>query len=149
MRIVSRSSFASLSLVAVLASPALAQLTVTSTSPVRHTLTAAPNASIVIDFDRPLNLSTVPPVAASVTVFGAYSGVMPGKFTLENANATLRFRPTRSFFAGERVIVSMRDTIQGADASTIQAGGYAYQFYVDSEAAPATLTPKLRRPRSP
>jgi hypothetical protein len=140
MRTVSRSLFASLSLVAVLASPAFAQLTVTSTTPARHTLTAAPNASIVIDFDRPLNLSTVPPVTASITVFGAYSGVMPGKFTLENANATLRFRPTRSFFAGERVVVSMRDTIQGADASTIQAGGYAYQFAVGSEAAPATFT---------
>ncbi len=140
MRIVSRSIVASAFLSTLFAAPSLAQLTVTGTSPARHALTAAPNASIVIDFDRPLGVATVPPATASISVFGSYSGTMSGTWTLENANARLRFRPKRSFFAGERVIVSLRDTIQGADASTIQAGGYAYQYCVDSEPAPATFT---------
>lgn len=140
MRIPSR-FIACLTLLSFLAAPATAvQLTVSSTSPVRHALSEAPNTSIVVNFDRPLNLATVPPLAPSVTVFGAYSGRMPGKFTLESGDATLRFRPARSFFAGERVIVSLRDTIQGADASSIQPGGYAYQFNVESEPAPATFT---------
>lgn len=126
---------------ALLASPAAAQLTVTSTTPSRHFLTAAPNGSIEINFDRALDPTTVPPGAAgAVRVFGTYSGAMAGTFSLSNGNATLRFDPARTFFAGERVIVSLRDTLKGADASTIQAGGYAYQFYVKSEPAPATFT---------
>jgi hypothetical protein len=113
------------------------QLHVVGTEPQRHALTAPDAAPVRIEFDRALDPLTVPPSAATVTLFGKVSGVAAGTFTLENAGRTLRFDPASPFEAGEEVVVVVARSVAAADGSPMRSAGFAYTFRVAS--APAAL----------
>ena len=113
------------------------QLSVVGTAPLRHALTAADTGPVRIEFDRALDPLTVPPNAATVSLFGKVSGVATGTFTLENSGRTLRFDPASPFEAGEEVSVGVSRFVRAADGSPMRSAGFAYTFRVAS--APAGL----------
>ncbi|MFN0151928.1 MAG: FG-GAP-like repeat-containing protein [bacterium] len=100
-------------------------LGVVATAPLRHT--AAPvTTTIRIDFDRPLNTSTI--TASSFRVFGRWSGTKSGAFAFSNANQRVTFTPNTPFSAGEFVFVNLANTIAAADATPLRSAGFAFAF---------------------
>src|SRR5262245_33104940 len=89
----------------LLASTASAQLGVTSLSPSMNASNVAPNAPIVVEFDKPVDASTLPPSAPHFHVDGNVTGPIAGTLALENGDQRLRFTPTTPFQAGEIVLV--------------------------------------------
>lgn len=115
------------------------QLSVVSIDPPRHALSAAPNASIVVNFDRAVSPASLPPNTGNFRVIGSASGPAAGTIFYENANQTIRFRPARPFFAGERVFVVVTDGVQAADATFMRPAGYLHQFWIDTLPAPLSF----------
>ncbi len=76
---------------------------VLSISPSNMSGAVSPSQNIEIQFDGPLDPSSVS--AASVRVFGRWSGPAAGSFTLEDGDQRIVFSPAQPFFAGEMVTV--------------------------------------------
>jgi hypothetical protein len=70
----------------------LAAPTVVSVSPVLQSRSASRTAEITIVFDMPMDPSTIN--AANIKVFGQWSGVASGQFSLQNNNTQVRFAPS-------------------------------------------------------
>ena len=68
---------------------------VVTTVPARHTL-AATNATVAINFDRPVNPATI--THGTFRVFGRGSGTAGGSFSFSNGNQTVTLTP--GAFAG-------------------------------------------------
>ncbi len=100
---------------------------VLSTSPAH--LESWPDAQleILIDFDLPLDSTSVTP--ATVAVFGRWSGPRPGAHTLESGGTRLRFVPVDSFSRGEMVTVNLPHSVRFANGDTLTLG-YAWQFMI-------------------
>ena len=73
-----------------------------------------------------------------MSVFGLWSGVMPGEIELADDGLSAVFTPARPFSAGERVTVSVAKSIKGLDGTTM-ARGYAWHFMIATSFA--TLSP--------
>lgn len=134
-----RIPFAAIALIAFVA-PASAQLAVTSTSPTLHASNVSPTAPIVIQFDRALDPTTVPPLAPNVGVFGSITGPVPGSFSLESGNTALRFTPARRFAAGEVVTFGVNHFVRAADTTLMRNAGYYGRYRVVAGVAPGTFT---------
>lgn len=115
---------------------ASAQLAVVAVDPPLNSSNRVPNTSIVVDFDRALDPTTL----NRFGVYGSASGPVAGLKTLENGNARLRFSPTRSFFAGETVMIGMSNQLKAQDGSFLRAAGYVSTFRVRSGVAAMTFT---------
>ncbi len=123
--------------VCFLAMPALAQaIAVSATAPVGNANNVARAAAVTIDFDRPLDTSSI--TGSTFRVWGTQSGPAAGTTAYSNGNATLTFTPSHAFFPGEWVSIQMSHSIAGADASPMRAAGYAFQF--QTATAPAAIT---------
>lgn len=85
-------------------------------------------------FDRPVSTAPVGPV--TFRVFAKSSGVPAGTFSFSNGDRTVTFTPLRPFSAGETVLVNLSHDLLAADASSLRAAGFAYQFPI--RPAPAT-----------
>jgi len=109
-------------------------LRVASHLPGRNAVSAEREAPLVIDFDRPVDPATLN--AASLMIFGRWSGVMPGEVQLAENNTRVLFVPARPFSAGEMVTVSVARHVATADGTTL-GRGYAWQFWTRTR--PATL----------
>ena len=114
----------------VLAAPAAAQLDVVSLSPGINASNVAPNAQIVVDFDRAVDPATLPPSAAHFHISGNVTGPIAGTLALENGDQRLRFTPTKPFEAGEIVSVELDRFVQAADATFLRSGGWSWSFRV-------------------
>ncbi len=79
----------------LVAGVASAQLAVVGTNPALNANNVAANATIAIDFDRPLAPTSIPPTTNDATAFGSISGPLTGTWSLENGGARLRFTPAR------------------------------------------------------
>ena len=108
-----------------------AQLNVTSFTPVRHGLTAHVDAPIRIDFDRPLDPTTIN--TNSLGVFGRWTGVNAGDIQFENANRTLVVHPSTPFTAGDLVTVNLSENVMAADGTPLQTGGFTFQYWTRSQ----------------
>ena len=108
-----------------------AQLQVMHMTPRSHGLNAPLDATIRIDFDRPLNPDTVS--GDHIAAFGRWSGPAEGALQLVNDNRTVLLEPANSFSAGELVSVNLADGLRAADGSSLQAGGYSQQFWTRSQ----------------
>ncbi len=129
MKIQALSLFLSVSLLGPLARVATAaELGVVSTQPARHVLNAARDTDIVVDFDRAVDPTTLPPASKTFLVFGRNTGPAAGSFTLESANQRVRFTPVEPFAAGEDVTVVLTEDLKAADGSFLRTEGYAWQF---------------------
>ncbi len=109
----------------------VAQLNVVSITPVRHGLTAHVDATIRVDFDRPLDPASLS--SDTFSAMGRWSGPVQGTLQLANGNQTILFQPSRSLSAGDLITVSMSAGLTGNDLSSLQTGGYAYQFWTRSQ----------------
>ena len=114
----------------LLSSVASAQLAISTMEPGMNAGHVAPNADIVLHFDRPIDLTALPPTTDDVTVFGKSTGPAAGVWTLENGGTTARFTPQELFAAGEVVQVSVSNQLLASDGSTPRSAGYHYEFRV-------------------
>jgi hypothetical protein len=123
---------------AVLASygAARAQLAVVSTSPALNQNVAV-GSIVSVEFDRPLNLTTVN--ADTFRVFGRGSGTVTGAYSFSNGNRTVTLTPNAPFTAGEFVFVNLSHDLEGADSSSLRAEGYAFQFTTRTAVSPANF----------
>ncbi len=119
-----------------IASSAVAQLSVVATNPTLNASNRAPNASVIVDFDRALDPLTL----AHFGVYGTASGPIAGAVVLENGNQRLRFSPARPYFAGEVVLVGMSHDLRAMDGTFLRQAGYALSFRVKTEPSPMTFT---------
>lgn len=129
-----RASYAA-TLLALWASPAAAQLAVTTSSPALNAQNEAPERSIAVDFDRPLDPSTL----TAVRVTGAYVGPAAGAWTLENGARRLVFTPARPFGAGELVTFAASHSLRATDGSTLRPAGWTLSYRVAAASAPLSF----------
>lgn len=101
-------------------------LTVLQSSPAARDLDAATDTAVSIQFDRPLDPSTV--TSDTVHVFGRWSGPAEGVIGFDDLGATAVFTPDNPFAAGEQVMVNLSDQIMANDGLTLTQG-YAFQFW--------------------
>ncbi len=120
------------------AARAQSMLPVSLTPPINAS-NVLPAQAIVVDFDRAVNPSTLPPSAPHLHVFGSVSGAIAGTLALENANQRLRYTPTRPFAAGEVVSVELDRFVQGQDGVFLRPGGWSWTFRVRAGTALRTF----------
>jgi hypothetical protein len=117
------------SLLAVLllatATPALDVLTVT---PARNATAASTSASIEVLFDTLLDPATLD--ADSVQIYGRWSGPVPGTLSVVGGTR-LVFRPSRPYFPGEMVLVTLTQDVSGLVSGAL-TGGHQYTFFTRS-----------------
>ena len=99
-----------------------------STSPNARALAINPNTPISINFDRPLDPSTINTI--SFWAFGKWSGSAEGTITLSNLDQTMTLTPNEPFSAGEQVMVIIGNQIRAADGTPMRSSGYSFQFWV-------------------
>ena len=87
-------------------------LAVLGTSPRANAVGVARQAPITISLSQPVGAGGV----GELSVWGQWSGAMPGEVSVDDDGRTVRFRPARPFFAGEAVTVSLRGPAQHAFA---------------------------------
>lgn len=110
-----------------------ANLSTTSVSPLQDATTAARDGSIEVNFDRALDPAQIS--NEKFKVFGRWTGVVSGEVSLQNANSTLRFTPSKNFSAGEWVTVSLvNDDIKALDGGVLE-GGYNWSFWIAPDVA--------------
>ncbi len=117
---------ASLLATTLLATTAAAQVTVQSISPARNATAAGVAVPIAITFAAAIDAATVTP--ASVRVYGRWSGVALGSLAVTGGGQTIRFEPTRPFFAGEMVTVMLSSAVATVGGSRLLRG-YTWSFW--------------------
>ncbi|MBT1709547.1 VCBS repeat-containing protein [Fulvivirgaceae bacterium PWU5] len=105
---------------------------VTAVSPEANAQRVGPSSDIVVTFDGAIPMAVVH--GANFTVNGAQSGRVAGIFT-GGGTTTVTFNPTRDFYAGEVVTVTLTAGLG------LPLSGYTWQFTVVSAAVvPAFVT---------
>ena len=113
--------------IAVLLGAPLAQaISVSSTTPTGNTNNVARNASIVIQFDTPLDTASI--TSSSFRVWGGQTGPVAGTTQFSNGDQTLTFTPSVTYFPGDWISIQLSHSITGANASSLRSAGYAFQF---------------------
>ncbi|MBC7775441.1 MAG: VCBS repeat-containing protein [Phycisphaerae bacterium] len=103
-------------------------------SPANMAGAVSPSQNIVIQFDAPLDPSSVS--STSVRVFGRWSGPAAGSFTMEDGYKRIVFSPTAPFFAGELVTVSVNKKLRSALGPPLEKGHF-WQYIIKT--APGSL----------
>ena len=116
-------------------SAAAGELAVVSVEPPRHSLNALVASSISVEFDQPVDPSSVGP--SSFWAFGRWSGTVQGGYTFANGNQTVTLHPGQDFFFGEQVMVILSHDLKAAGGAPLRSGGYSWQFW--TAAAPAAM----------
>lgn len=107
---------------------------VLSVSPANMAGAVSASQNIVIQFDAPLDPSSVS--NASVRIFGRWSGPAAGSFALEDGDRRIVFSPVAPFFAGELVTVSVNKKLRSALGPPLEKG-YFWQYGIIT--APGSL----------
>ena len=112
--------------------------TVLDVSPSSHTVNAPAGAEISIQFETPIDPSTIS--EQSVRVFGRWSGPTNGAFSFLENNTKVSFLPSENLFAGEWITVSLTRNIKSASGENMEKG-YTWGFWVATK--PGTLDQPL------
>jgi uncharacterized repeat protein (TIGR01451 family) len=121
----------------MLATPMPARaIAVSATTPTGNANHASRSTAVAITFDGPLDTSTI--TSSTFRIWGTQSGSAAGTTAYSNGNATLTFTPSHTFFPGEWVSIQLSHAIKGADATSLRAAGYAFQF--QTATGPGALT---------
>ncbi|MEE9208110.1 MAG: Ig-like domain-containing protein, partial [Gemmatimonadota bacterium] len=99
---------------------------VVEVNPSAHHTSASTATAITIEFDRPIDPTSIDPTV--FRVFGRWSGVATGTHTVEAAGARIRFAPDAEFAAGEFVTVTLAGSIRLADGTPL-GRGFAWSFW--------------------
>lgn len=108
-------------------------LAVVSVEPAPRSMTAPANAAIEIEFDRPVDRSTV--TRDSFWAFGRWSGTAEGTVSFLDGDVRAVLTPDHPFSAGEMVMVILSHDIRGADGIFLRSAGYSFQFMTRAGAA--------------
>jgi hypothetical protein len=127
-----------LSLLLLTCPPAAAQLNVTAVSPGRHVNGVSPAARITMTCSQAVDPATV--TSRSFTVFGRFSGPVPGTLSLVNGGTTIQFDASRPLFAGEMVMVNASSAIAAPGGSPRLLRGHAWWFWTRSAPGSDTFT---------
>jgi len=111
------------------------ELTVVSTSPAAHTISAPTGSAIVIEFDQAVDPTSI--TNDSFWAFGRWSGTAEGSFTFANEDHTVALVPNNNFFYGEQVMVILSHDIQAVSGANLRSAGYSFMFW--TVAMPATI----------
>jgi hypothetical protein len=106
------------------------ELAVVAVAPPRHSLEALVSAGITVEFDQPVDPSSVGP--SSFGAFGRWSGTAQGVYTFANDDRTVTLRPDHEFFFGEQVMVILSHDLKAAGGATLRSAGYSWQFWTAS-----------------
>ena len=98
---------------------------VVAVSPARNATDAPTAAVITATSDTALDPTTVD--GDSVTVWGRWSGPMPGTVSLAPNGQVITFTPGRPFFPGETVTVQLTASIESVGGDPL-IGGHAWMF---------------------
>ena len=109
---------------------------VESVSPPSHAVGIERNAPIIVSFDSPVDPASVD--GRSVSVFGRWSGMIPGAVHVEHGGRAIRFVPARPYAAGETVTVALSRGIRG-ESGEAMATGYAWSFWARANRASLDL----------
>ncbi len=112
-------------------------LNVAGIFPAANAVSAERQTAVVIDFDQPVDPATFD--AASMMVFGRWTGPAQGTLSFEENNMRARFVPERPFSAGEMVTVSLARHLATPGGTTLDKG-YAWQFWTRPVRAAMDLT---------
>src|SRR6476661_3492181 len=108
--------FRCLALMSVLATPALAQPTISTVLPVPNASRVAPATNVAVTFSQTLGAASV----SALRVFSAQAGGRKAGTTLVQG-AVLTFNPTTSFRAGETVQATVRTTAENTSGVNLAA----------------------------
>lgn len=97
--------------------------------PAPQTLQADTAAEIVVDFSLAVDAASLQGRAFSV--FGRWTGVMPGAMHFEEDSTRLRFMPAHAFSAGEWITVALSRDVRAASGQTL-GRGYAWNYWTRS-----------------
>ncbi len=125
-------------LLSLFLAPCAHALSVSSHLPARNALNQAPDVALSIDFDRPLDPTTI--TALSFRVFGQQRGPVAGTLSFSAGNTRLNFVPAQAFFPGEVVGIQLANSVRGADNTPLRQAGYGYSFTVRAGTATASFT---------
>ncbi len=98
-----------------------------STIPENQFLTAATNSSITINFDIPIDPTSIS--ASSFKAFGRWSGPANLSYTFSNANMSITANPAQSFFFGEWVTVMLTPAITSSSGISMPRS-YSFNFWI-------------------
>jgi hypothetical protein len=130
--------------IAILAVTALApaagagQLSVAATAPAAHAGNAPVHAVIAVQFDRPVDRTTVSP--DSFWAFGRWSGTAVGTLSFADGDHTVVLDPQQPFTPGEWVWVYLSHDLRGADGTFLRQAGYSFHFWTAARPAPLALS---------
>ncbi len=113
--------------------PALGILTIQNTEPRANAIAAPFDTAITVNFNQPVDPASV--TAASVRVFGRWSGPAEGAFSFINAGQTLVFTPANPFSAGETVTVYLSHDLESNDGQPLRDAGYTFRFWTATRRA--------------
>jgi hypothetical protein len=111
--------------------------TVASTSPARNTR-MGPYDPIRVTFASPISPATA--TAASVSVFGRWTGAVAGTIAVSPSGLDLTFQPLRPLLVGDCVTVSLARTITAPGGAALQ-DGYHFQAWVASAPGSGVFAP--------
>jgi hypothetical protein len=100
---------------------------VVGVSPANLSGHALPQQNIEIQFDHPLDPASV--TAASVRVFGRWSGPAAGTFALNDNNQRIVFTPAQPFFFGEMITVCANKQLRSSQGQPLERG-YFWQYNI-------------------
>ncbi len=109
---------------------------VSAVSPHPHIINAEAGSAIEVSFSGAIDPQSVN--NSTFNVFGRWSGVMPGIFSFENNNTRVLFTPSRGFFAGEYITVSLSRGIADSSGQPM-ASGYAWSFWIKTSPGSMSL----------
>ncbi len=120
---------------------------VVSVNPVNQSLSVFPDAPISLEFDMPLDLSSVD--YSNFKVFGRWSGPAELTFSMSNNNQTVEMTPFEPLFAGEWVTVIITKGVKSM-AGEYMDYAYIWNFWIETGPGvfdqPKVETIELRQP---
>lgn len=120
-------------LLLLLATPAIAQLTVSGVTPANNARGVSPAAVVTVQFAAPVNPATV--TAANFRLFGRWSGPVPCQLTIGAGGTSVTMAPQRPLFASEIATLNVSHFVAAASGAPL-TGGFLAMWWVD--AAPST-----------
>lgn len=118
--------------------------------PAAQTMVSPDNLEIVVQFDVAIDPASID--ARSLSVFGRWTGVCPGEYIFEEENRQIRFKPAKTFSAGEWITVSLSKRIKSASGENMTKG-YAWSFWTRTKPGSLALQEirriSVRRPGEP
>jgi hypothetical protein len=115
-------------------------LVVSGHVPTRNALNIAPTQAIHIDFDAPVDRTSI--TAQSLRIFGQQRGplAIAGRISWSANDTRLTFTPAEPFFAGEVVGVQLAASVRAVAGSTLRQAGYGFQYTVRARPASAQFS---------